>query len=102
MFGDYKDVEDFKEKAGYTIDDVWYPRVTKIVGIKAKPALYFYYAAAKSYKAAQDATEQSAKEGTMIHEAVEGFLLGKNPKLNAPIFPAYKAFWNFNKTTISQ
>ena len=95
MFGEYRDANDFKEKAGYTIDDVWYPRVTKIVTIKAKPALYFYYAAAASYKAAQDATEQSAKEGTMIHEAVEGLLLNKNPEIPAQIAPAVKSFQEF-------
>ena len=71
-FSEYKDTEDFKEQCGYTIDEVWYPRVTKIVTIKAKPALYRYYGAATSYKAAQDATEQSAKEGTLVHETIEG------------------------------
>ena len=95
MFGDYKDLNDFKEKAGYTIDGVWYPRVTKIVTIKAKPALYYYYGEAKSYKAAQEATEQSAKEGTMLHEAVEGLLLNKNPEIPAEVAPAVKAFQEF-------
>lgn len=95
MFGDFKDLNDFKEQCGYTIDDVWYPRVTKIVTIKSKPALYYYYGQAKSYKAAQDATEQSAKEGTMIHEAVEGFLLGKNPEVDPSVAPAYNAFLKF-------
>jgi hypothetical protein len=95
MFGDFKDVEDFKEQCGYTIDEVWYPRVTKIVGIKAKPALYYYYGEAKSYKAAQEATEQSAKEGTMIHEAIEGILLGKKPEIPAYIAPAVRAFMEF-------
>ena len=82
MFGDYKDLNDFKEQCGYTIDDVWYPRVTKIVTIKAKPALYYYYGEAKSYRAAQEATERSAEEGTMMHEAVEGLLLGKNREIS--------------------
>lgn len=95
MFGDYKDATEFKEQCGYTIDDVWYPRVTKIVTIKSKPALYYYYGEAKSYKAAQEATEQSAKEGTAIHEAVEGLLLGKNPEIGADIAPAVKAFSEF-------
>ncbi len=95
MFGDFKNSTDFKEQCGYTIDDVWYPRVTKIVSIKSKPALYYYYGEAKSYKAAQDATEQSAKEGTMIHEAVEGLLLGKNPEIPEQIAPAVKSFWEF-------
>ena len=95
MFGDYKDINDFKEQCGYTIDDIWYPRVTKIVTIKSKPALYYYYGEAKSYRAAQAATEQSAKEGTAIHEAVEGFLLGKNPEVAPEIAPAYNAFLAF-------
>ena len=34
MFG-YSNIENFKEKAGYEIDGIWYPRVTKIVNIKA-------------------------------------------------------------------
>ena len=95
MFGDYKDIADFKAQCGYDIDNVWYPRVTKIVSIKAKPALYRYYGEAKSYKAAQESTEQSAKEGTAIHEAVEGFLLGKNPEIPSEIAPAVKAFQEF-------
>jgi hypothetical protein len=101
MFGDYKDVNDFKEKAGYTIEGTWYPRVTKIVGIKAKPALYYYYGEAKSFRDAQESTEQSAKEGTAIHEAVEGFLLKKNPVVDASIKPAFASFVDFfNKNNI--
>ena len=104
MFGDFKDETDFKEQCGYTIDGSWYPRVTKIVTIKSKPALYYYYGQAKSYKAAMQATEQSAKEGTMIHEAVEGLLLGKNPEIPTEIAPAVKSFLEFfenNKITVS-
>ncbi len=92
MTGDPKNLEEFKEQSGYVIDEVWYPRVTKIVTIKAKPALYYYYGEAKSYKAAQLATEQSAREGTAIHEAVEGILLDKNPKVPAAIVPAVRSF----------
>lgn len=95
MFGEYKDAEAFKEASGYTIDGVWYPRVTKIVTIKSKPALYYYYGQAKSYKAAQEITEQSAKEGTMIHEAVEGILLGKNPEIPEQVAPAVRSFLDF-------
>jgi hypothetical protein len=97
-FSEYKDIEDFKEQCGYTIDDVWYPRVTKIVGIKAKPALYRYYGAAPSFKAAQDATEQSAKEGTLVHETVEAALLGKDPEIPESVAPAVNAALSFIKT----
>jgi hypothetical protein len=95
MFDTFKSIGEFKEQCGYTIDDAWYPRVTKIVTIKSKPALYYYYGEAKSYKAAQEATERSAEEGTMIHEAVEGILLGKNPEIPEKIAPAVASFAAF-------
>lgn len=95
MFDSYSSIESFKEANGYTIDNVWYPRVTKIVSIKAKPALYRYYAEAASFKDAQAATEKSAEEGTLVHEAVEGILLGKNPEINPLIKPAVDEFRNF-------
>ncbi|HVO29000.1 MAG TPA: hypothetical protein VMT81_03390 [Candidatus Paceibacterota bacterium] len=95
MFGDYHDLAEFKEQCGYAIDGTWYPRVTKIVTIKAKPALYHYYGEAKSFKAAQEATERSAKEGTMIHEAVEGLLLGKDPDIPPQVAPAVRSFQEF-------
>ncbi len=98
MFDDFKNLEEFKEQCGYTIDDVWYPRVTKIVTIKAKPALYYYYGEAKSFRTAKEATEQSAKEGTLLHEAVEGLLLGKNPEIQPELAPAIKSFLDFCET----
>lgn len=95
MFSEYKNVDEFKEANGYTINGVWYPRVTKIVTIKSKPALYRYYGEAKNYKSAQEATEQSAKEGTLIHEAVEGIILGNKPDIDPTIAPAVKSFTEF-------
>lgn len=92
---DYLSEEDFKEKCGYVIDGVWYPRVTKIVSIKSKPALYHYYGEAQNFRAAQAATEQSAKEGTLIHETVEALLLGKKPEIPSSVAPAVEAFLNF-------
>jgi hypothetical protein len=102
MFDDFKNLNDFKEQCGYTIEGDWYPRVTKIVSIKAKPALYYYYGEAKSYKAAQAVTERSAAEGTMIHEAVEALLLGKDPEIPEYIAPAVASFKDFfEKNNIS-
>ncbi len=95
MFDSYKDETSFKEACGYTIDGIWYPRVTKIVGIKAKPALYYYYGEAASYKAAQAITEKSAKEGTLIHETMEALLLGQSPVIDPTIKPAVEAFNRF-------
>lgn len=95
MFDYYKDPESFKAASGYEIDGVWYPRVTKIVSIKSKPALLRYYAEAADFKTAQGITAKSAEEGTAIHEAVEGLLLGKNPEIPSPIKPAVDAFMKF-------
>jgi len=94
-FFDFRNTEDFKEKCGYTIDGKWYPRVTKIVEIKSKPALYFFYGEATSYKAAKEITEISAKEGTLIHEVVEKFLVGEKPEIPLSIAPAVNAFLEF-------
>src|SRR3989338_3484974 len=98
MFDTFKDETGFKEACGYTIDDIWYPRVTKIVSIKAKPALYRFYGEAASFKAAAAITEKSAEEGTLIHETVEGLLLGKNPEIPTSVAPAVKTFLQFIET----
>lgn len=92
---DFRSPEDFKEQCGYTIDAVWYPRVTKIVSIKAKPALYRYYAEAPNFAAAEAATLRSAEEGTLVHEVIEGHLLGKNPAIPEAHAAAVTAFFNF-------
>lgn len=91
----YKDAEEFKSLCGYAIDGAWYPRVTKIIDIKAKPALYFYYAQAASYAAANQQTQKSAAEGTLIHEAVEKILIGENPEIDPSIAPSITAFREF-------
>lgn len=91
----YSSPEQFREQCGYEIDSRWYPRVTKIVEIKSKPALYYYYAAAPSYAAAEAQTKKSAAEGTLIHEIAEKILIGENPQVNPLIAPAIKAFRDF-------
>ena len=95
MFGDPKDINEFKETSGYTIDGLWYPRVTKIVTIKSKPALYYYYGEAKSYRAANESTERSALEGTLIHEVAEAILLGKDPEVPDSVKGAIGSFKDF-------
>lgn len=95
MFSSYRDAEQFKIENGYEIDGVWYPRVTKIVSIKAKPALLFYYAEAPNYSSAKASMEESAKEGTMVHEAAEAILVGKTPDVDPLIRPAIAALTDF-------
>ncbi|MCC6405163.1 MAG: hypothetical protein IT405_02135 [Candidatus Yanofskybacteria bacterium] len=92
---EYESLAEFQERAGYTIDGVWYPRVTSIVSIKAKPALYRYYGGMRSFKAADDAKEASAREGTMVHEAVEAILRGTHEAVPSVIEPSVDAFREF-------
>ncbi|MCC6934311.1 MAG: hypothetical protein IT406_01265 [Candidatus Yanofskybacteria bacterium] len=92
---EYESLDEFRERAGYLIDGVWYPRVTSIVSIKAKPALYRYYGGMRSFKAADDAKEASAREGTMVHEAVEAILNGTHEPVPATIEPSIDAFREF-------
>lgn len=85
----------FKAENGYEIDGRWYPRVTSIVGIKSKPALYHFYGSQPSFYAAQAVTERSAVEGTRIHEAAQAILLGEDPEVPHDIAPAIMAFRSF-------
>lgn len=87
--------EEFVESHGYMIDGFWYPRVTKIVEIKAKPALYRFYAKMENFAAGERMKELSAAEGTLIHETVEGILLGKNPPVPSSVAPSIGAFREF-------
>ena len=95
MTGTFASVEEFKDSCGYIIEDVWYPRVTRIVSIKAKPGLANFYAQVGS-KAGQAISEEAAREGTMVHEAVEALLLGGRPEVPEIVWPAVRAFENFS------
>ncbi len=90
----YANAEEFKEACGYDIDAAWYPRVTKIVEIKAKPALYKFYAEV-GFEAGEDIKAKSAAEGTLIHETFEDILVGKNPPVDPSIAPAIGAAVDF-------
>ena len=87
--------KEFVENYGYTLDEMWYPRVTKIVEIKAKPALYRFYAKVDSFEAGERIKERSAVEGTLVHETVEDLLLGKKPVVQKSIRPSVEAFLTF-------
>lgn len=88
-------LEAFKENNGYVIGDVWYPRVTSIVNIKAKPALYRFYAELSNFAEGEEIKRKSADEGTRVHEAVEAILTGKEPVIASDIAPAIRAFREF-------
>ncbi len=74
---EYKNLEDFIARAGHMNDGIWYPRVTSIISIKSKPALYRYYASMPSWFHAERIKNKSAEEGTLIHEAVQSAMVGE-------------------------
>lgn len=94
MSAPFASADEFKGSCGYTIDDSWYPRVTRIVSIKAKPGLANFYSQVGS-KAGQAISEEAAREGTMVHEAVESLILGQKPVIPEIVRPAVRAFENF-------
>ncbi|MFH1769574.1 MAG: hypothetical protein ABH833_02810 [Parcubacteria group bacterium] len=92
----YKTLKEFKEDNGYEIEGIWYPRVTSIVSIKAKPALLHYYGGHKSYAHAEAAMNRSAEEGTLVHEVVEAIFNGDSPAVPEDIEPVISEFISFN------
>jgi hypothetical protein len=91
----YSNVENFKGACGYTIDGIWYPRVTSIVSIKAKPALIYFYAGLPNYATGQAITKKSAEEGTLIHDTIEAILKKKPVVIPDHIKPTIGAFMDF-------
>jgi len=91
----YSNVDNFKSTNGYEIDGIWYPRVTAIVGIKAKPALYMFYASLPNYAAGEAIKAKSAEEGTLIHETIEAILRKDPVVVPETIKPAIGAFMDF-------
>ena len=88
----YSNLDQFKGSNGYEIEGVWYPRVTKIIEIKAKPALYRFYAEMNNFNAGEAVKNQSAAEGTLMHETIERILVGQSPVIDPTIAPAVEAF----------
>lgn len=91
----FRDEYEFMDSNGYTIDDAWYPRVTRIVSIKSKPGLHNFYKEMGSEEAAKAVSNRSAEEGTLVHETVEELLLGLTPGIPSSIAPAVAAFQKF-------
>lgn len=91
----FKDIESFKSANGYEIDGIWYPRVTAIVSIKAKPALMYFYASLPDYKTGQAITQKSAEEGTLLHDTVEAILRKEPIVVPDSVKPAVSAFMDF-------
>ncbi|MEK7630597.1 MAG: hypothetical protein AAB417_01010 [Patescibacteria group bacterium] len=89
------DGNDFKEKNGYEIGGRWYPRVTKILEVKSKPALQNFFREMGSFEAAEAVKEKSALEGTLVHETVQKLAVGEKVTIPKSIKPAVDKFQEF-------
>jgi len=94
----YKSGGEFKDHNGYTIEGVWYPRVTKILEVKSKPGLDVFFKELDSYASVEEVKNKSALEGSMVHAAVQGLLTGENADVPKEIAPAVDTFQRFNET----
>lgn len=94
----FKDAESFKKASGHEVGGVWYPRVTKILEVKSKPALDIFFKEMGSYEAAETVKIKSAEEGTRVHEIVQALATGKDIKITDEMKPVAEAFLEFNKT----
>ncbi len=98
-FAEFSDEDDFKIKCGYEIDGRWYPRVTRITDMKAKPALLKFYADV-GFNRAKEISEKSAQMGTAVHEAIEKILIGQRPgDIPSSILPSVRGFLEWLKTS---
>ena len=91
----FKDAEQFKATSGHEINGVWYPRVTHILSVKAKPALDIFFKEMESYAAAEEVKNKSAEEGTLVHETIQKLAVGEEIAIPKEIEPAAAAFKEF-------
>lgn len=93
----YANSEDFKNVNGYVIEGAWYPRVTKILDIKSKPALENFFREMESFSSAEEVKNKSAEEGTLVHETIQKLAVGESVQIPESIRPSVEKFEEFNK-----
>lgn len=92
----YRNSEHFKEENGYFINGEWYPRVTRIIQIKSKPGLEYFFKEVGNYSSAQEIKNKSAEEGSAVHDIVEKLILGESPQVPKEFSAIAVAFEKFN------
>ncbi len=93
----FKSAEEFKSASGHEVNGMWYPRVTKILEVKAKPAITAFLKEMESFAAAEEVKNKSAEEGTLVHEVVQKLAVGESVETPEAVRPAAEAFLKFNK-----
>ena len=77
------------------MNGIWYPRVTKILDVKSKPAIDAFMKEMESYSSAEAVKNKSAEEGTLVHEVIQGLAVGEPIIIPKEVEPAAKAFLKF-------
>lgn len=93
----YSNEEEFKTICGYEVNDSWFPRVTKILDIKAKPGLETFWKEVGHYSSAEEIKNKSAEHGSLVHETVQKLVIGERTEIPEAIRPAVEAFQSFNE-----
>lgn len=92
------DGQDFKDKNGYEINGTWFPRVTRILEVKSKPALENFFKEMGSFESAEAVKTKSAQEGSLVHEMIGRIAIGEIPEVPETIRPAVEAFEEFQES----
>ncbi|MBI2609691.1 hypothetical protein HYW53_00755 [Candidatus Giovannonibacteria bacterium] len=88
----FRDGEHFKSTCGHEVNGFWFPRVTKILDVKAKPAIEFFLKEMESYSAAEEVKNKSAEEGSLVHAVVQKVAVGEPVEIPREIAPAVSSF----------
>jgi hypothetical protein len=87
----------FKEKYGYEDNGFWYPRVTSICSIIAKPGLEKWLANHGSFFVMQKRRQKITDWGNMIDSLVKKLLQGNKIIIPSEAAPSIKAFLDFKE-----
>jgi hypothetical protein len=90
-------VEDFKRKYGHEEHGFWYPRVTAICEIIAKPGMEKWLADSGSYDEMLQKRRKILDWGSAIDSAVKKIFRGESPEINPIINPSIDAFFSWFK-----
>lgn len=93
----FKDAADFQQTMGYEVDGGWYPRVTKILEVKAKSGLDQFFREVGHYAAVEEVKSRSAEEGSRVHEVIQKHMLGELPEIPEDMAHVVEAFDAFNQ-----
>lgn len=93
----FKGAGEFKELMGYQMENDWYPRVTKILEVKAKSGLDNFFREMESYSAVEAVKEKSAQEGSRVHEVIQKHMTGGLSEIPADMAHVVSAFDYFNR-----